>query len=80
MDTGVLFCELDGQPLSRERVLSICQDLAQKHGIDQRYVDQDLFRGVFIRRALQRTQDRRVVELMVGNDLSAMDRIESTSA
>jgi site-specific recombinase XerD len=79
VETAELFCEEYGQPLSRERLLSICQDLARERGIDPGFVDQDLFRGVFIHRALDKTHDRRVVQRMVGSDLSAVDRIKRAS-
>jgi site-specific recombinase XerC len=70
---GALFCEADGARLTRERAIEALSELAPDRGA---HFFPDLFRGVFIHRALEAVDDPRTIELMVGSDLSAADQIE----
>jgi integrase/recombinase XerC len=68
--TGALFCDEEGAPLSQEQAVSMLRDIAGQ-GMASRGLFTDLFRGVFIRRALDRLGDRAEVQRLVGEDLSA---------
>jgi site-specific recombinase XerD len=71
--TEALFCAPDGARLTREQAVAALRALAADR--DAHFFP-DLLRGVFIHRALEAVDDPKVVELMVGGDLSAAERVE----
>jgi site-specific recombinase XerD len=73
--THVLFCEPDGTPLSPEQILSMLSQIAKEKGIDQQLVTPGLLRGVFIFQALGKLGSQDDVRRLVGDDLSAVDRL-----
>jgi hypothetical protein len=73
LPAGALFCEPDGTRLTREQAAASLYELVPERG--GRFFP-DLFRGVFIHRALEAVDDPRIVELMVGDDLSAAGLID----